>query len=80
MGTRGANGMQKLFGSNALKIVSNSAAPFIVTQSKTSIENINKIAMTIDLARESIQVVKYATSIAKDFNSEIVLIAGDHTD
>lgn len=36
--------------------------------------------MTIDVERESVQVAKMAVSLASFFNSEVVLVGGDHQD
>lgn len=80
MGTKGPKGFQKLFGSNALKIVGNSNIPFIITQKENRIHDINKIVMTLDLAKESIRVVRYVTHVAKDFGAEVMILAGDHKD
>jgi nucleotide-binding universal stress UspA family protein len=80
MGTHGEKGMQKVFGSNALKVVSNSKIPLIIVQETTQYSEINTIAMTIDLEKESIQIVKSAATLAKSFNAKILLVGGKHED
>ena len=80
MGTHGEKGMQKLFGSNALKVVSNSKIPLLILQEKTIYSDIKTIAMTIDLEKESIQIVKSAAVFAKSFNAKILLVGGKHDD
>ncbi|MEX1003581.1 MAG: universal stress protein [Crocinitomicaceae bacterium] len=80
MGAHNASKLQKVFGSNAIQVIGRSKCPFIVVQEKTKYKPIKKIAMTIDLEKESIQVVKTAVKICKYFDSELILIGGKHTD
>lgn len=80
LGTHGETGLQKMFGSRALKLINHSKVPFIVVQKHTEYKNIKKIAMTIDLATESVQVVRAAASLGNKFNAEIILIGGNHSD
>lgn len=80
MGTHKNKRLEKIFGSKAIKVVAESKIPFITLQENSSINSIDKIAMTIDLEKESIQIVKIAKELAQVFGSEIILIGGDHTD
>ncbi len=75
MGTHGAKGLQKLFGSHAIKVITSSSTPFIVTQSKGPEKEINRIALPVDLTKESVQIARFATDVAKRFDSEIHLIS-----
>jgi K+-sensing histidine kinase KdpD len=49
-------------------------------QEGTDFVEIDKIAMTIDLDTDSVQVVKAAAALANNFGAELLLVAGDHTD
>jgi nucleotide-binding universal stress UspA family protein len=80
MGTHGASRWQKIFGSPALSVISNSHIPIMLIQEDTSFHKIKNIVMTIDLAKESIQVVKYAAQIAKIFNSKVYVVGERYTD
>jgi nucleotide-binding universal stress UspA family protein len=80
MGTHGSSGLQKVFGSNAMKVVSHSKTPLLIVQENSVFHSIKKIVLTIDLEKESIQVVKYAAKIGELFNAEICLVGGLHTD
>lgn len=80
LGTHGATGLTKLFGSYAFKIVEHSKVPLIIVQEATLFHDIKKIVMTIDLEKESLQIVRNAASISKMFNSEIILVGINHTD
>lgn len=80
MGIHEESFLDSLLGSKALDVISNSKVPFITVQHDTKYAEINKIAMTIDLDKDSIQVVKAAASLAHNMNSELILVAGIHTD
>lgn len=73
MGTHGAQGMQKVFGSRAVKLISSSATPFLITQGKKDVERIKNIVMPFSFAKESIQITTFVGSIAKKFNATIHL-------
>ncbi len=73
MGTHGAHGMQKVFGSRAVKLISSSATPFLITQGKKEVEKINNIVMPFSFAKESIQITNFVGAIAKKFNATIHL-------
>src|SRR5690606_20879848 len=70
-------GMQKLMGSNALKIVSSTGTPFLIMQEGSSLKNIETIVMQFNFEKESIQISTFAGFIAKQFNATIHL-AGYH--
>lgn len=80
MGTHGAKGMQKLFGSHALKLVSSTSTPFMITQSGNTSGPIKNIVMPYYFERESLQIASFAASIAKQFNATIHLVGSHHTD
>lgn len=80
MGIHEESMLDALLGSKALDVVSNSKVPFIAVQHDTKFTAIKKIAMTIDLDEDSIQVVTAAASLAENMNSELLLVAGNHTD
>ena len=80
MGTHGERGFQKVFGSYALRVVEHSKIPLIIVQEETTFSNIEKIVMTIDLEKESTQIVKTAAALAKYYNAEIILVGGKHDD
>lgn len=80
LGTKGAKGLQKVFGSHSIKIVSSSKIPVIIVQENATFHAIRNIAMTIDLERESIQIVKIAARVGTLFNSKVILIGGKHSD
>lgn len=80
MGTHGAKGLQKLFGSRAIKVITSSKTPFIVTQSKGPQNDVELIVLPVDLSKESLQVVDFATNLAKKFNAAIHVVCKPEKD
>jgi nucleotide-binding universal stress UspA family protein len=80
MGTHSTSIWQKIFGSPALSVISNSNVPIVLTQQDTSFHKIKSIVMTVDLARESVQVVRYASRVAQVFNSKLYLVGQRYSD
>jgi len=80
MGTHGAVGMQKLFGSYAMKVISSSSTPFLVVQDGVERGELNKILIPITLSKESLQIIHIASRLAIDFNSKIKIIAEKQND
>ena len=79
MGTHCITGIGKVFKSHAFKIVEHVSIPLIIVQKETSFKAIKKIVLTIDLERESVQIVRMAANISKLFNSEIILVAKEQS-
>jgi len=73
MGTHGAHGMQKVFGSRAVKLISSSSTPFLITQGNKEVERIKNIVMPFSFAKESIQITNFVGLIARKFNATIHL-------
>ena len=81
MGTHGAKGMQKLTGSYALKVITNTKAPFIIVQEKPIEEDGYKnIVMPMDLSKATKQKIGYAADIANYFDSKIHILAPNEGD
>lgn len=74
MGTHGAKGMQKLFGSHALRLVSSTGTPFVILQEGSSLIDIKTIVMPFNFEKESIQISNFAGFIAKQFDATIHLV------
>lgn len=80
MGIHKKSRLDKIFGSRPIKVISESKTPYITIQEGGTLMPISKIAMTIDLEKESVQIVDAAVYLAKLFGAEILLVGGDHTD
>ena len=81
MGTHGATGWQKIVGSDALKVITNSGAPFVVVQEKGVKENgYDDIVVPLDLDKATKQKLVIVADLAKFFNSRIHLVMPQETD
>lgn len=80
MGTHGEKGMQKLFGSYAMKVITSCDVPFLVVQDNTNIKPIERLVVPIDLTKESLQVVNLAGDIANIFNATVHVVGEKQRD
>jgi nucleotide-binding universal stress UspA family protein len=81
MGTHGMKGMQHLLGSNALRVIKHSSAPFIVVQEKEIDEQgYDDIVVPLDLSKETKQKLDITVNLAKYFDSRIHLITPKESD
>lgn len=77
MGTHGAQGMQKVFGSRAVRLINSSSTPFLITQGNKETFGFDNIVMPFSFAKESIQITTFVGKLAKKFNAKVHL-AGYH--
>lgn len=80
MGTHGITGMQKIFGSNIIKVVTSSEIPFLVVQKTTEIKEVKRIIVPIDMTKESLQITNLAGDLSNIFGAEIHVVAEKETD
>ena len=80
MGTHGAKGFQKVFGSYAMKVITSSDVPFFVVQKDTKAKTLKKILVPIGIDKESLQIVDIAGDIAKMYDAEVFLVAEKRED
>jgi len=81
MGTHGASGWQKVAGSHALKVVTNSTVPFIIVQNEAmNVGGYDKIMTPLDLHNETKQKLEVVADMAKYFDSEVHIITPNETD
>ncbi|MEJ6584015.1 MAG: universal stress protein [Crocinitomicaceae bacterium] len=74
MGTHGAKGFQKIFGSHAVKMISSSACPFLITQGKKEIDKLKTIVMPFSFEKKTIQIASFASKMAKQFKATVHLV------
>ena len=73
MGTHGASGWQKITGSYALKVITNSSVPFIVVQDQLMNDTgYDSIVVPLDLNNETKQKLEMVASIAHYFDSKFI--------
>lgn len=75
MGTHGAKGMQKIFGSFAMKVIISTSIPFMVVQKDSEIKKVNRICINIESSAESMQITRLASYLAKTYHAKIHIIA-----
>ena len=80
MGTHGAKGMQKVFGSFAMKVISSTSVPFMIVQEGGELREINKIVFPITTELQSLQILETVSRIAKMFRATIQLVARKESD
>ncbi|MCB0401326.1 MAG: universal stress protein [Flavobacteriales bacterium] len=82
MGTHGAKGMQKIMGSYAIKVISNSKVPFVIVQEKgpSDTDAYDDIVVPIDYSDVTKQKLQVAATIASHFNSKVHLFAAKESD
>ncbi len=80
MGTHGSRGMQRLFGSNAMKVVTSADCPFLVVQKTTELKEISEVIVPIDLTKESLQIVNIAGDMANIFKANVHVLAEKQSD
>jgi nucleotide-binding universal stress UspA family protein len=80
MGTHGSSGLQKLFGSNAMKVVTSADTPFLIVQKDTPLNDIKNIVVPIDLTKESLQIVNIAGDMAAIFGATVHVVGEKQND
>jgi nucleotide-binding universal stress UspA family protein len=81
MGTHGMQGMQKLTGSWALKVIVKSKVPFIVVQDAPSDqERYHNIVFPVDFRNENKEKIKMAIFMGKYFDSKVHILETVSTD
>jgi len=81
MGTHGASGWQKVAGSHALKVVTNSSVPFVIVQNDMMhAGGYDKIMIPLDLHNETKQKLEIVADMAKYFDSEVHIFTPKETD
>ena len=81
MGTHGMKGMQFLLGSHAMRVVTHSRIPFIITQDRIpKNDNIDSIVMPVDLGSEEKQILSAVIRAAKTFNAKVHLFVAKRND
>jgi len=79
MATHGIKGMQRIIGSRAMKVITNSETPYIVIQQKPY-EPVKKILIPIDFTREVKQLLPMLQTLNEKFKAKLVLIAQEAKD
>jgi nucleotide-binding universal stress UspA family protein len=79
MGTHGVKGMQRIIGSYAMKVITNSSTPYIVVQHQP-FRPVKKILVPVEFTREVKQMLPFLTSMAEYFKATLYLISESSKD
>jgi len=80
MGTHGAKGMQKVFGSFAIKVIKSTHTPFIIVQEGQEYKTTKNIVFPVDTSKESLQIEQVVSAIARKSNSKVHILSEKYTD
>lgn len=81
MGTHGLKGIQYLLGSRAIKVISGTTIPFIVTQAEEpSKEDIEEIVVPIDFQAEEKRVLSVSARLAQALKAKLFVFGAGHDD
>lgn len=80
MGTHGVKGTQHLFGSHALKVITNSETPFVVVHEKEIGHGYKNVLIPIDLSKESKQIMYGVLQMLHYFQASVHLFVKQETD
>ncbi|MFI5217958.1 MAG: universal stress protein [Bacteroidia bacterium] len=73
MGTHGIKGMQRIIGSRAMRVITNSETPYIVVQ-QAPYKTIKKILIPVDYSREGKQLLPLLQTLNEKFKASLLLI------
>jgi nucleotide-binding universal stress UspA family protein len=73
MGTHGVKGMQHVTGSYAVKVITNSSAPYIVVQQRPPRKEIRTILFPVDMAKENKQSLAMTIKMAQTYKASVNL-------
>lgn len=80
MGTHGIQGMQKLLGSWALKVVASTKCPVVVVQDAPGSTTFKQIVIPVSFRKEIKECINWAQFMAKKFNTRFVIFRAKYTD
>ena len=71
LGIHEASTMNKMFGSNALRVIGNCNFPIITVKGGDEFRPIKKIVITLDMVIKSVQIVRHVEKIAQLFGAKV---------
>ncbi len=80
LGTHGLSGLQYVFGSRALKMVTQSKVPYVIVQEETEQKTVSNIAVPIDFAAEDKQQLDVLAIVANTYNAKVSIFAAHPAD
>ena len=71
MGTHGISGMQRFFGSKAIKVVNESEIPFLIVQTPAEQEIFKRLIMPVGARPEDVEKFNWCLRLVKEYGSEL---------
>jgi nucleotide-binding universal stress UspA family protein len=72
--------LKKMFGSRAIKVITDSSIPFLIIQEGHKFRPQKKIALTIDTRSESTHILRSVVDFCKIFDAEVIIVGGIQDD
>ncbi len=79
LGIHETSTMNKMFGSNALRLIGNCKFPTITLKGGEEFQPVKKIVITLDMVIKSVQIVRHVEKIAQMFGAKVFLVGGKQT-
>lgn len=80
MGTHGISGMQRFFGSKAIKVVSQSDVPFLIVQEPAGAEVFKRLLMPLGARQEDVEKLNWCVRLLKEYGSELYVVPNLYSD
>jgi nucleotide-binding universal stress UspA family protein len=81
MGTHGLKGMQHIVGSHALRVITDTKAPFVIVQDSSERKTaIKRLVLPLDLHKETKQKMKFVGDMAEKFGARVDIVIPNETD
>lgn len=80
MGTHGISGMQRFFGSKAIKVVSQSDVPFLIVQEPAGAEVFKRLLMPLGARQEDVEKLTWCVRLLKEYGSELYVVPNLYSD
>lgn len=74
MGTHGINGMQRFFGSKAIKVVIDSVVPFLVVQAPAPEQVFRRLIMPVGWRHEDMEKMTWCVHLVKEYSCELHVV------
>jgi nucleotide-binding universal stress UspA family protein len=74
MGTHGMKGVQRLLGSNALKMVAMSSTPYLLLVKEQQLEQVDTIVMPFSFVEDTLFVLDALVDFARQYDSKVHLV------
>lgn len=68
--------LKKMFGSRAIKVITDSSIPFLILQEGVIFRPLKRIAVTVDANTESTHILQSVVNMCESFDAEVIIVGG----